>query len=281
MSLAIGNQPGTPSGFEGLPGVTPPSSREPQPGFLSDTIVAMGLVDQAHAEAAVAESRIRGIPPERLLVDQGHLSDEDLARARAEHAGLDYVDLENFERDHNADALIGRGAALRHHALPISIQGRALVVALADPFDTPAIGEIAALAKRDVIPVVAGAAAIDARARELPELEDASTEPPHLQPIEGGGGGRGRRATDVPHNRRATDTPRTGLPDSLTERIVEKVDATLDEVVRSEILRALDDATLEIERLSAELEQSELRGKSLEGERDELRATLGSDPASS
>jgi hypothetical protein len=262
MSLAIGEAP-TPSGFESLPGVTPPSSREPQPGFLSDTIVAMGLVDQAHAEAAVAESRVRGIPPERLLIDQGHLSDEDLARARAERAGLDYVDLETFERDHSADALIGRDAALRHHALPISVQGRALVVALSDPFDAPAI---------------ASGAAIDARTSELPELDDAPPEPPQLQPIAGGGG---RRATDGPQNRRATDAPRNGLPDSLTERIVEKVDATVDEVVRSEILRALDDATAEIEELSAKLEQAEQRAQALENERDELRTALGSDPGSS
>jgi hypothetical protein len=277
MSLAIGHEPRTPSGFESLPGVTPPSSREPRPGFLTDTIIAMGLVDQAHAEAAVAESRVRGIPPERLLVDQGHLSDEDLARARAERAGLDYVDLQTFKRDHDADALIGREAALRHHALPISVQGRALVVALADPFDAPVIGEIAALAKRDVIPVVASATAIDARANDLPMLDDVPTEVAQLQPIEGGG----RRSTDVPGNRRATDAPRNGLPDSLSDRIVEKVDAALGEVARSEILKALDDATTEIEELSAKLEQAEQRANALESERDELRAALGSDPASS
>jgi hypothetical protein len=279
MSLAIGHERGTPSGFESLPGVTPPSSREPQPGFLSDTIVAMELVDQAHAEAAVAESRVRGIPPERLLVDQGHLSDEDLARARAERAGLDFVDLETFERDRDADALIGRDAAARHHVLPISVQGRALVVALADPFDAPAISEIAALAKRDVIPVVASATAIDARTDELPRLEDVVAEVAQLQPIEGASGGR--RATDAPGNRRATDAPRNALPDSLSDRIVEKVDAALGEVARSEILKALDDATTEIEELSAKLEQAEQRASALESERDELRAALGSDPVSS
>ena len=59
---------------------------------------------------------------------------------------------------------------MRHHALPIAIEGRALVVALADPIDAAAIAEIAALAKREVIPVIAGAAAIGARIGELPEL---------------------------------------------------------------------------------------------------------------
>jgi hypothetical protein len=249
--------------------VTPPSSADPRHGYLSDTIVAMGLASSEAVDAAIAQSRVQGKLPEAILVEQGLLDDDGLARARAERAGLNHVDLEVFERDRDADALIGNAAARRYHALPIAVEGRALVVALADPFDAPAIAEIAALAKREVIPVVAGAAAIDARIDELPERtsdEEQLPEPPRLQPIEGGGG------------RRSTDSPRGGLPEILAERILEKIDTTLDEVARSEILRALDDATTEIERLSAELDQSELRAKALESERDELRAALGSDP---
>ena len=274
MSFAISESP-TPSGFDELPGVTAPSSREPKSGFLTDTILAMGLADPAQVDAAISESRARGIPPESLLVDQGHLSDEDLARARAERAGLDYVDLDAFARHSEADALIGRDNAIRHHALPIAVDRQRLVVALADPFDAPAVAAIATAASRELVAVVAGAAAIDARIDELPTATEALPEPPQLQPIEGTGG---RRATDGPQNRRAADAPppRNALPAGISERIIEKVDATLDEVARSEILRALDDATSEIERLSAELKQSELRVRALESERDELRAALDS-----
>jgi hypothetical protein len=287
MSLAIGHEPGTPSGFESLPGVTPPSSREPHPGFLTDTLVALGLVDEAHIESAVSESRARGMAPEAVLVAQGHLSDEDLARARAERAGLDYVDLDTFERSTDADTIIGRTAAERYQALPIAVEGRALIVAIADPVDSAAIEEIAAVAKRDVIPVVASATAIDARTNGLPMLEDVVAETAQLQPVAGVGGRRStdgpgnRRGTDAPGNSRATDASRNGLPDSLVDRIVEKVDAALGEVARSEILKAFDDATTEIEELSAKLQQSEQRASALENERDELRAELGSDPASS
>jgi hypothetical protein len=296
MSLAIGHEPGTPSGFESLPGVTPPLSREPHPGFLTDTLVALGLVDEAHIESAVSESRARGMAPEAVLVAQGHLSDDDLARARAERAGLDYVDLDAFERSTDADTIIGRTAAERYQALPIAVEGRAVIVAIADPVDAAAIEEIAAVAKRDVIPVVASASAIDARTNGLPMLEDVGAETAQLQPVAGVGGRRStdgpgnRRGTDGPHNRRATDqpgnaratdAPRNGLPDSLVDRIVEKVDAALGEVARSEILKAFDDATTEIEELSAKLQQAEQRASALENERDELRAELGSDPASS
>jgi hypothetical protein len=263
MSLAIGPAARMPSGFERLPGVTAPKSREPSPGFLSDTLVDLNLVDADHVEAAVHESRARGIPPEILLVEQNQVTEADLALARAEHAGLDYVDLDEFERDRDADALVGRSAAERFHALPIAIEGRTVVIALADPLDAPAIAEVSALAQRDVMPVVAARSAIESRIEELPErLADGEPPPPepvHLQPIAGG-----------PEHRASA----AALPDSLAHRIVERVDATLTEVARSELVKALDDATGEIEQLSAKLEQAEQRAQTLERERDELRAAL-------
>lgn len=269
MSLAAGSAPRLPSGFENLPGVTAPTSRKPKPGFLSDRLAELGLVEAGAVEAAVHESRARGVQPELLLVQQGHLSESDLARARAEHAGLDYVDLDVFERDHEADALIGRAAAQRFHALPIAMEGRALVLAIADPLETPALTEIAELARCEVIPVVASAAAINARTDELPEHSGEEAEPlpelPRLRPIEGG----------AP---RPAPSAHAAIPASLADRIVERVDAALDDVARSELVKALDDATGEIEELSAKLADAEQRADALERERDELRATLEDQP---
>jgi hypothetical protein len=273
MSLAAGSASRTPSGFEQLPGVTPPSSREPRSGFLTETLAEMGLVDATHVGEAVNESRSRGVAPEALLVQQGHLSDADLARARAERSGLDYVDLDAFERDPEAARLIGRQAAERFRALPIATEGRAVIVALADPVDASAISELAALSQRDVIPVIAAPAAIEARVDELSEgdvyEEQPGGEPVRLQPVAGGD----RRTGDRPGGRRAGDQPgRPLLPDALATRIVERVEGALGEVARSELLKALDDATAEIERLTAELELSEERARVLERERDELRS---------
>jgi hypothetical protein len=265
MSLAAGSATRLPSGFESLPGVTPPTSREPSSGFLSDRLVEMGLVAADVVDTAVHDSRMRSVTPENLLVQLGHLSETDLARARAEHAGLAYVDLDVFTRDHEADALIGRGAAERFHAVPIAMEGRALVLAIADPLDTPALTEIAELARCEVIPVVAATAAIDERAHELPERSgddsDPLPEPTKLHPIEGGAA-------------RPGTATHTAIPETLADRIVERVDAALDEVARSELVKALDDATVEIEQLSAKLNECEQRAQALERERDELRKAL-------
>jgi hypothetical protein len=273
MSLAVGHEDRTPSGFDRLPGVTPPSSREPRSGFLTDTIIKLGLVPDEHIEAAVHDSRVQGTPPELILLNLGQLSDEDLARARAEHSGLDYVDLAQFERDNQRDGLIGRVAAERYRALPIAVSGRSLVVAFADPLDAPAIAEIVHASKLMVTPVVAGASAIEARLEELPERASGDAEQPQLRKIEGGEQERwGRRAGDRPQESSKLSGP-------VTDRIVERVEAAIDEVARSEILKALDDATSEIERLTAELEATQERARALENECDELRGASGASPA--
>jgi hypothetical protein len=265
VSLAVGREARTPSGFERLPGVTPPTSREPRPGFLTDTILELGLADEEHVDSAIHESRVRGIPPESLLVSQGQIDDAGLARARAERAGLDYVDLNEFARDAEAASLISRELAERHHALPIAIQGRSVIVAFADPIDAPTVAELDALEKRDVIPVVAAADAIEASIEQLPELplevEEAELpEPAKLKAIEGG-------AATAPD-------PGPAIPDQVADRIVARIDDAIGEVARSEILKALDEATAEIETLATKLAETEERAKALEAERDELRNEL-------
>jgi hypothetical protein len=266
MSLAVGREARTPSGFERLAGVTGPTSREPRPGFLTDTIVELGLADEEHVDSAIQESRVRGIPPESLLVAQGQIDDEGLARARAERAGLDYVDLSEFARDSEADGLIRRSTAERHRALPIAVEGRAIIVALADPIDAPAVADLAALEKREVIPVVAAADALEERIEQLPEHlpgedDEALPQPTRLQAIEGGG------ATSA-------STPGPGIPERVADRIVARAEDAIGEVARSEILKALDEATAEIEALATRLAQAEERGNALEAERDALRAEL-------
>src|SRR6201995_2651726 len=101
--VADGPAPAPPPGFTPPPsnerppdwnGVTPPrrtgggSAR-----FLTDVIVELGFVDRPRVEQAVEAARATGTTPEQVLLDQGTLSLENLARAVAERHGLDHLDL--------------------------------------------------------------------------------------------------------------------------------------------------------------------------------------------
>ena len=75
MSLAVGREARTSSGFDELPGVTPPSSREPRPGFLSDMIVEMGLADSEHGRHRdQGQSRVLRQSRREILVAAGAAS---------------------------------------------------------------------------------------------------------------------------------------------------------------------------------------------------------------
>src|SRR6195952_215574 len=105
-------------------GVTPPrrtgggSAR-----FLTDVISDLGFVDRARVEQAVEAARASGTTPEAVLLDQGTLSMENLARAVAERHGLDHLDLSVFHVDMSAANLVNPQAAKRYEAVPVSFVG--------------------------------------------------------------------------------------------------------------------------------------------------------------
>src|SRR4051794_459299 len=73
----------------GTLGLTPPISRGRSNGFVTDVLLELGYLDRERVEHAVEQARSAGKPPERLLVEQGAISSDQLSRAMAERYGLD------------------------------------------------------------------------------------------------------------------------------------------------------------------------------------------------
>ncbi len=138
-------------------GVTPPSRRGGSGRFLTDVLVDLGFVERERVDAAVEAARLSGRPPERMLLEQGGISEDQLARAIGERYGLDHLDLNAFPIDMAAANLIDSAAAKRYEAVPVAFADdkRALVVAMADPANVLAVDDIAMLTHLDVRPAVA------------------------------------------------------------------------------------------------------------------------------
>src|SRR3954452_8307226 len=138
-------------------GVTPP--RRTGAGsarFLTDVIVELGFVDRPRVEQAVEAARATGTTPEQVLLDQGTLSLENLARAVAERHGLDHLDLSVFHVDMSAANLVNPTAAKRYEAIPVQFVGeRGLLIAMADPANVLAVDDIALMTGYEVRVAVA------------------------------------------------------------------------------------------------------------------------------
>jgi type IV pilus assembly protein PilB len=166
----------TPSADSGEPlhrGLTKPSRRGSSSRFLTDVIIDMGLVPRPRVEEAIEASRSTGTTPERVLVNDGALTNDGLARALAERYGLDHLDLSVFSVDMGAANLVTTSAAKRYQAVPVAfIDKRTLLVAMTDPSNVLAVDDIAIMTGYEVRVGVAAPEDIAALISRLDRLED-------------------------------------------------------------------------------------------------------------
>jgi type IV pilus assembly protein PilB len=161
-------------------GVTTPSRRGGSGRVLTDVIVDLGFIERGVMDEAVARADDAGTLPDRLLVKDGTLTDEQLARAVAEKFGLDHLDLTLYRVDPDAAKLVAPAAARRYQAVPVSFVGeRTLLVAMADPANVLAQDDIGTMTLYEVRPAVASAADIEALIVRLedPDFGNGATAP--------------------------------------------------------------------------------------------------------
>src|SRR3712207_351630 len=104
-------------------GITTPTRRGGSGRVLTDVIVDLGFVDRGTMDLAIERGTESGSAPERVLVGDGTLTDDQLARAVAERFGLDHIDLSVYRVDPDAAKLVTPAAVRRYQAVPVSFTG--------------------------------------------------------------------------------------------------------------------------------------------------------------
>jgi type IV pilus assembly protein PilB len=168
------------AGEEEMAGITRPSRRGSSQRFLTDVIVSMGIASSRQVDEALESSRMSGTTPERVLIDNGALTHDGLARALAERYGLDHLDLGVFSVDMSAANLVSTAVAKRYQAVPVAFADkRTLLVAMADPSNVLAVDDIAIMTGYEIRVAVAppdDIAALVSRLDRLEDVVDASSE---------------------------------------------------------------------------------------------------------
>jgi type IV pilus assembly protein PilB len=164
----------------GPPGLTPPQVRGRSSGFVTDVIVDLGYVTDDVARVAIEAARTAGRPPERLMIEQGAITADQLSRAVAERYGLDHVDLSTYQVDMAAANLISVNTARRYRALPVGfVDKETLLVAMADPTNVLAVDDIQIATALDCRVAVAAEEDIEALIGRLNSLQSAVSEAVH------------------------------------------------------------------------------------------------------
>jgi type IV pilus assembly protein PilB len=118
-----------------------------------------------------------GKAPEALLLSQGAITEEQLARATAERYGLDYVDLAVYAVDVGAAALFPVALARRYMAVPVGyLDQRTLLVAAADPANVLAVDDIQMATGLDCRIAVAARSDVEALLSRLGTMQSAAAD---------------------------------------------------------------------------------------------------------
>jgi type IV pilus assembly protein PilB len=158
-------------------GLYPPRSSGRSTRMIGEVVVDLGLADQATVEACVELARSEGRPTGAVLVDQGVLRHDQLARVVAERFGLDYVDLSIYEVDIAATHLLSPQICQRYRAVPIgfTVEG-AVLLAMADPTNVLTIDDITMMTGRRIRPVAASQEDLTLLLSRLTKIDDPIDE---------------------------------------------------------------------------------------------------------
>ncbi len=104
--------------------------------LLGQILKAQGVIREGQLQEALALQRKQGGLIGQCLVQLSFCTTADLARALAEQAGIELVDLSKIVPEKAALALVDATTAHTFGVLPLRIDGRTLVVAIADPLNT-------------------------------------------------------------------------------------------------------------------------------------------------
>lgn len=155
-------------------GLYPPRRTGRSTRMIGEVVVDLGFADRETVDEAVEVARAQGRPTGLVLVEQGVLRHDQLARVVAERFGLDYVDLAVYDLDMGAASLLSGEASKRYQAVPIGFgEDGTLLLAMADPTNVLTIDDVAMMTGRRVKPVAASVEDLNLLLTRLAHMDES------------------------------------------------------------------------------------------------------------
>ena len=110
---------------------------------LIEILIQRGIVPIEKLDSMSGE-RFNDEEAFRQMLEQGVVTQVQLASARAAQAGLPFVELLDYPVDRSAVAFVPATMCRRHQVLPIALEGDYLTVAMVDPGDVFALDDVRA-----------------------------------------------------------------------------------------------------------------------------------------
>jgi chaperonin GroES len=141
-------------------------------------LAAKGLVTQGQINDILPKTDGSRIRLGELLVAEGLVTEEDLARSLAEQRDLRYDDLIGYQINEKFLSTIPLEVMQRYRFVPVEDSGEMLIVAMVDPNNLPAIDELEMILHRQIEICVSTPTAIEMVLKRI----DASDQLRHTAP---------------------------------------------------------------------------------------------------
>jgi len=117
---------------------------------LGESLVDAGLINKAQLDEALARRETTGERIGEALVALGHISERDLVRTLAKDADIPFLESEELRVDAGVVGLVPAQVAKAQNLVPLRADGRALVVAMGNPFDIGVIRSLERSSSRQI-----------------------------------------------------------------------------------------------------------------------------------
>jgi len=139
-----------------MPGLIAPRMRGRSNRLIGQVVVELGFATEEAVDKAVRKARETGKMTGRVLIDEGVLTAQQLARVLAERFGIERADLSEFRVDLELARLVDPAFVRRYDAIPIGKDDDGqLLLAMADASNLLAIDDVTMITGMAVRPVIA------------------------------------------------------------------------------------------------------------------------------
>jgi type IV pilus assembly protein PilB len=123
---------------------------EGESAVLSELVRERNLLTPEQFKEIGEEHERTGKSLSQVMIDFGLVTEEQLLRAVAEHLNLEYVNLDDVDLEQEVLRSIPSSVARMYGAVPISVSGNTVTVAVMDPYNPQLVSELSFILGKDV-----------------------------------------------------------------------------------------------------------------------------------
>ncbi len=134
---------------------------------LGDLLVGNGTITQEQLQEALQMQKKNGKRLGDVLRENHIITESQVIEALMTQLGLEFIDLNAQSISSEMSQILPKGIAKKYNVLPVKANRTELYLAMADPLNFSAIEEVSAATRKQVIPMIATASAVERAVQNL------------------------------------------------------------------------------------------------------------------